>query len=322
MKLSAFPILAFAISLLLTGCGKTVLVTRGPQLTAPPLKTQAVDGIPFYVKRAYCQQKASWIEPQYSIAVTATVDSQPAHWLDATAVLSRSQFLHDPALPKLLESSGKDLDVKSEEGCTTYLRIQSLTERMRKSVPHPVDDADLTTAVRDGDLTLAENSASVITYVDYQTVYYYNAARPVTGTSQIDLKLATDGTLTEGNSSVNDQTLSSITGVFSSALAGAGAAAIPMVSAAFSSDKPVLPQPCQQFSGTRVRYDATYAVHIYSHTHLFKDAAAAEPSCNPRPLASASFCGEGCSLQITEVAVTPAVSTKTDPPPAAKPAPK
>jgi hypothetical protein len=304
-------------TMLLTGCGKTVLVTRGPQSTAPPLKTESVDGIPFYVKHAYCQQKAAWLEPQYSVKVTGTADDKPAEQLSVSATLSRQQFLRDPAVAALVQSDGVALDVKTQEGCTAFRHLHSLSRDLLNVVPPQVNDADLTNAVQDGNLLLAESSAQLVPYVDYQTVYYYNTQRPLTGTSQVDVKLAADGTMTEGSSQVNDQTLSSVTGVFSSLLSGAGAAAVPLMMA--SPPAKQLPEECQNFAGEKATFHFAYTVQVYQHTHLFKDSAATELACLPRPLAQAEHCGDGCSLTVTDATTVPA---KTDPPtPPAKPDP-
>ena len=46
--------------------------------------------------------------------------------------------------------------------------------------------------------------------VDYAKAYYLKAPRPWVGSSQVDEKLAADGTLTEGSVQVQSQTLSTI----------------------------------------------------------------------------------------------------------------
>jgi hypothetical protein len=301
-------------SLLLAGCGKTVVITRGPQLTAPT-KTSAVDGIPFYVKRAYCQQKASWNEPQYVVQASALADGVPDDDLGVSVTMSRSEYLRNPSLHALERSNGVALDVKSEAGCEQYRHLKNLLPELANGVVATVDDSDLSQGVSKGDLLLAENSAQIVSYVDYQTVYYYNANRPLTGTSQVDVKLAADGTMTEGSSQVNDQTLSSVTGVFSSLLSGAGAAALPLMMA--SAPNPKLPEECARLAAKSVTFKVASTVHVYQHTHLFKDAdAATEPACLAKPLRTAEQCGAGCSVAITEL---PAPSAAK---PDAKPAPK
>jgi hypothetical protein len=310
-SLNLLSLITLSAAVLLAGCGKTVVVTRGPQMTAPPAKVEAVDGIPFYVKHAYCEQKATWVEPQYNVQVAASIDGKPAAWLGVSVLLPRSEALSNFDMLTLQENSGKDMDVKSLEGCLDFIQLGDVVGELRHIALKPVDDADVSGAVKSGDLLLAANTAHVATYVDYNTMYYYNANRPVTGTSQIDVKLAADGTMTEGSGQVNDQTLSSITGVVSSAAAGIGAAALPLVMAAGPIRQ--LPKECQDISGNKVRFDFTATVHIYSHTHIFKDPQASEPACLPRPLATAAQCGQGCQLEITEVTPAPAKAKDAKP---------
>jgi hypothetical protein len=322
-------LLAFSsAAILLAGCGKTVLITRAPQATAPPLKTEPVDGVPFYVKRAYCQQKAAWLEPQYSVRVTGMAEGKPLAQNSVETTMSRSRFLRDWPLHQLVEQSGQPYQVKTRFGCYQYMHTHDLVRELQGIVVAPIDDSDITSEVQDGDLLLAENSAQLVPYVDYQTVYYYNTSRPLTGTSQADVKLAADGTMTEGSSQVNDETLSSVTGVFSSLLSGAGAAAVPLMGA--SPPPSQLPQECQDFPGETAAFTVTYTVRVYQHTHLFKDPANTELACLARPLAEAERCGAGCSILISEVpapAAAPAPDkpdspTPTPPKPDPKPDPK
>lgn len=303
--------------LLLAGCGKTVVISRGPQVTSPPAQVQPVDGLPFYVKHAYCQQSTAWNEPQYTVTVSVSVDDKPAGTVGVGA-LSRGQLLHDGTLQYLLKNVSRDLDVGTRDDCETYLETKDLGRDLQKTPPENIDDADLRHAIANGDLLLAENTAQMVTYVDYSTVYYYNTNRPLTGTSSVDVKLAADGTLTEGNSSFNDQTLSSVTGVLSSAASGLGSALVPLMASSGPSEK--LPHECQLLAGKKVRFDVTTQVRTFRHTHQFKDAAHSEAACNPRLVSAAAACGEGCSLQITELPASGAALPKPDAPAAPKPA--
>jgi hypothetical protein len=300
--LSLFSLAVFALA----GCGKTVLITRGPQTTAPPASLQPIDGIPFYVKRAYCQQQASWLEPQFSLNVTATVDGKPANWLSADVVLSRSESLTNPGVRDLAGISGQDLTVKSPAGCAAFLAGRDAVDQLRRAKAQPVDDSNLEPAIGRGDVLLTQNSARIVPYVDYQTVYYYNTARPLTGTSSVDAKFAEDGTLTEGSSSITDQTLSTITGVFSTALTAFGANATRS-----PGPESGLPQPCQDFTGTTLRFNVSNSVTVYRHTHTFKSAETNELACLARPISSSDKCADGCSLEITAVS-SPDAKPKTD----------
>jgi hypothetical protein len=290
-------VVSVSSAILTSGCGKTVLITRGPQITAPPVTVEPVDGIPFYVKRAYCQQQASWLEPQFTLDIAATVDGKRDSSLGAEVMLSRAEFLKNHDLRELKAISGQELQVKTMDDCRTYISALGEIDGLRRIKMDVVDDADLGPAISGGDVLLTENTAQIVPYVDYETVYYYNTARPLTGTSQVDVHLAADGTLTEGNSSVNDQTLSTVTGVLSTAITSFGPAA--MTSSGLESE---LPEPCKDFKGKTLRYDVTNTVEVYRHTHTFKTASANEIACVARPVKASAVCGDGCSLEITEVA--------------------
>src|SRR5262249_27860377 len=66
------------------------------------------------------------------------------------------------------------------------------------------------TLTASNDAFLASNTSAVDTFVDYSRTYYYNSPRPWVGSSQVDAKLASDGTLTEGSAQNQTQTLSTL----------------------------------------------------------------------------------------------------------------
>lgn len=306
-RVIALFLIAGPTSILISGCGQTAHITRGPQTTAPATSLQPVDGIPFYVKRAYCQQQASWLEPQFTLDVTATVDGKHDNSLGADAMLSRSQLLTNEAVRRLQSVSGQELSVQTPEGCTAYISAASAIELLRNIKMNAVDDANLQNAVIAGDVLLTSNTAQIVPYVDYETVYYYNTERPVTGTSSVDVKLNVDGTLSEGNSSVTDNTLSTITGVLSTALTSFAPAGV-------SSSLPgsELPKECRDFPGKTVRFDVSHSVAVYRHTHTFKTPGTNELACVARPVNTNAICGDGCSLEITAIPMPDSDKKSTD----------
>jgi hypothetical protein len=298
LRVAAPLLIAGPALIFISGCGQTAHITRGPQTTAPATSLQPVDGIPFYVKRAYCQQQASWLEPQFTLEVTATVDGKHNSSLSTVSMLSRSQFLTNDAVRRLQSVSGQEFAVQTADGCSGYLSVAGAMGVLRNIKMNTVDDANLQNAIIAGDVLLTSNTAQIVPYVDYETVYYYNTARPVTGTSSVDVKLNADGTLSEGNSSVTDQTLSTITGVLSTAITSFAPTAV-------SSRGPggALPAECRDFPGKTVRYDVSHSVAVFRHTHTFKTPGTNELACVARPANTNATCGDGCSLEITAVPV-------------------
>jgi hypothetical protein len=88
-----------------------------------------------------------------------------------------------------------------------------------------------------------------------------------------------------------------------------------------SAPNPKLPEECAKLAAKSVTFKVASTVHVYQHTHLFKDAdAATEPACLAKPLRTAEQCGAGCSVTITELPA-PEAAAKTPAPADPKPKP-
>lgn len=85
-----------------------------------------------------------------------------------------------------------------------------------KVVPDLDSSGRLLEAEHLGNALLVANTATAGAAVDYETRYYLNSESPWIGSSQVDAKLAADGTLSEGNVQRNDQTASTILSTISS----------------------------------------------------------------------------------------------------------
>jgi hypothetical protein len=106
-------------------------------------------------------------------------------------------------------------------------------------------------------------------YVDYKHIYYYNVSRPWIGSSQASIKLASDGTMTEGSGQQESKTLQAfldllpIKEVFSAAAKGA------MAVAPIDGGGPL--------KGT-AKYELSTDVKTLKHTHYVIDESK-QPPC-------------------------------------------
>jgi len=104
-----------------------------------------------------------------------------------------------------------------------------------------------------GNWLRVSNTGAIEAAVDYSVTYYLNSSRPLAGSTQVDAKLAADGTLTEGSAQVNDQTLATIASTISS-----------LVGSAVSIAKSNI-----EVQGGKVKSEGKASVKttIYQHTH-------------------------------------------------------
>ena len=223
-------------------------------------------GIPFYVKTAKCKQETTWIEPVYTLALKKTttykfVDEDavkkagtklpPPEVRVAAKVLSLSEFqpTNSPLQQVLTllakpDTSGADhTQIES-----AWAALSAVPDYMPLAVS---EDSLISTGTN---VIMISNIASPETMVDYDHVYYYNAPRPWIGTSQVDAKLAADGTLTEGSAQVQSQTLSTM---------------LTTATSLFSTVFSKVPQfgfaPTN--ITTTVQYDLAVQKESYQHTH-------------------------------------------------------
>ncbi|MHB1953014.1 MAG: hypothetical protein ACYCOU_04645 [Sulfobacillus sp.] len=166
-----------------------------------------------------------WLEPQYTLSLIVSIDDEPP--VTHVITLSRSGYLSDPA-QKLIEMlsnlSGTYSPDISPYSCPDIIGKQWNTvvdELKQKENTYKVSDGldignNLVTAETDGDVIRVSNTAKVNAMVDYTHQYYMNAQTPFIGTSQVDAKLAADGTLSEGSGQVDDETWSTVLSTISS----------------------------------------------------------------------------------------------------------
>lgn len=170
--------------------------------TAPRAKT---DGVPFFTKKAKCQQTVAWLQPVYTIAISAVYldkNGLPQPTPYGAVSLSRSNFLQsDVAALVQLVTTGNTQTSVVQNRWQTVVALAS-----HSPAPSTIPFGSLGPE----DRILAGKSSDPFPYVDYSEQYYLNAKVPWSGSANIDAKLATDGTLTEASGQVQNSTLQTI----------------------------------------------------------------------------------------------------------------
>jgi len=176
-------------------------VTHAPSSSVKT--TGSVDGVPFYPKKARCRQEIVWFEPAYTLTLAALVPDKDGTLQThprGAVVLSRSKFVSPElnSLVKLLNNPVANADTIGQAWAKVVaISDASVLTRDFGSIPA-------------GDLILASRSAAPSVYVDYADQYYVNAKIPLSGSANIDAKVAEDGSLSEASSQVENKTLDTI----------------------------------------------------------------------------------------------------------------
>jgi hypothetical protein len=195
-------VLTVIVSLLigLNGCS-AMKVTHEPSSNVKAMGD--VPGVPFFPKKARCRQEIVWFEPIYTLTLAALVpdkdgalQSQPR----GAVVLSRSKFMNSIVTDyvKLLNNPQTDVGTLSRE----WAKVVALSDAS-------VLSRDFAT-ISASDRILAGRSAGPVVYVDYNDQYYVNAKIPLSGSAQLDAKVAEDGSLSEASAQVENKTLDTI----------------------------------------------------------------------------------------------------------------
>ncbi|MGO8790881.1 MAG: hypothetical protein ACLQVL_26350 [Terriglobia bacterium] len=298
-------IFTLAACLMLGGCLSTVRIKTADSTSIP--KGGDVPGIPFYVKTAKCKQETTWIEPVYTLALKKTTTYKfldedaakkagsklpPAEVRVATKVLSLSEF--QPTNTDLQELLA--LLAKPNASEADNAPIEHAWDKLSKIPDYlPLNTSEDSLISGGTNVIMISNTASPEAMVDYTRVYYYNAPRPWIGTSQVDAKLAADGTLTEGSAQVQSQTLSTLlttaTSLFSTAFAKVPSFGI------------VAPT-----TTTTVQYDLSIQKELYQHSHTRYENFA-----NPcLPASPAVTTGYALTITVPGQPSTPASTAKDD----------
>jgi hypothetical protein len=153
----------------------------------------------------------------------------------------------------------------------------------------------LSTAEANGDLLRISNTANVVVEVDYEHVYYMNTKTPWIGNASVDTKLNPDGTLSEGNVQVTDQTWSAILTAVSSlggnvatlgsawiakAVTGKAAGVTTSYSLLFEAVCEAPTPPGWPIPAEKLVYKLSTSTEIYVHDHVLEDTGIGA-SCVP-----------------------------------------
>jgi hypothetical protein len=298
--------------LLTTGCSHQALQISVAKAQAPPLdgtSTTPIAGIPFYVKQGVCKRETVWLEPRYMLTLTVWVDDQPP--VTHTLALSHSAYRSDQVqhLLKMLTGLSDPYKLADARNLACPADIGNLWDSVKADITDGLDlGTTISEAEKAGKVIRISNTAKLGASVDYTHPYFINARSPWIGTSQVDAKLASDGTLTEGSGQVDDETWSTILSTVSSLVGdftGAGAAPATLATppptpssenaAGFQPDNvmqqpppprlpscddlPLWPKPTQ-----KVKYKFSLKVTVYAHDHKENSVAQHDLMvCTPYP---------------------------------------
>ncbi|HEY1207878.1 MAG TPA: hypothetical protein VGE85_00785 [Terracidiphilus sp.] len=300
-SLQSVALLAACLSLFTSGCGHPTAIISAT--TAPPAIGSTdtahptnLPGVPFYIKRGMCKRETIWAEPKHTLQLAILQDGKPAATRSITYPHS---FQQNSELETLVENLNllavppKDSD--PAKLCQTVNDVANQWKALAeaaKQAKRPCDVVSkqsnecesLVAAERTGDILLVSNSASIVAEVDYEHVYYMNTRTPWIGSASVDTKLNLDGTLSEGNVQVTDQTWSTILGTVN-ALAGdfTTFASAKFTAPAATGNEPI--ENCTPSSGwpvpsVDVVYRITSSTEVYLHDHELEDPGLGA-SCKP-----------------------------------------
>jgi len=192
-------------------CAAVVLVSLGGcavmRVThAPAADTKAkgsLPGVPFYPKKARCRQEIVWFEPVYTLTLAALVpdkDGALQSHPKGAVVLSRTKFMAPDVneFTKLLNNPDADVGTLKRD----WAKVVALSDASFLSRDFA--------SIASSDRILASRSAAPSVYVDYADQYYVNARVPLSGSANVDAKVADDGSLSEASAQVENKTLDTI----------------------------------------------------------------------------------------------------------------
>lgn len=160
-------------------------------------RSDSVNGVPFFVRTAVCRHELTWLEPIYALTLQSvtTQDKKETVTTLGVAEFSLSAF----TASRQDVASLKSAIVNDPDPLAMWTRIQSAHAYNPLATPEPKPE----------DIVLVSNVNKPETTVDYRDTYYFNAHRPILGTAKADIKLANDGTMTEGSGEMESKTLQS-----------------------------------------------------------------------------------------------------------------
>jgi hypothetical protein len=160
-------------------------------------KRDSVHGVPFFVRTSACRHELIWLEPIYTLTLQS-VSTQGEKEIVRT--LGTAEFsLSDYSASQAAIGSLKQVIVMGQDPISMWTVIQSNHAYNPLAMPDPCPN----------NIVLVSNISKIETIVDYRDIYYFNSHRPIIGTAKADIKLAPDGTMTEGSGELESKTLQS-----------------------------------------------------------------------------------------------------------------
>jgi hypothetical protein len=207
---------ALSTGLYLAGCTHQTVVVKEQDLSKAGVPATELQGIPFYSKKGVCNKESVWLEPQYTLQITIVADGEAP--MTRTMVLSRAGYLGADTEVLLQTLTGLKGSYRLSEivpaSCPSAIGVkwEPISANPQYSVTPNLDSnaALLQQAESSQNVVLISNAAEVGAAVDYTHRDYLNTVSPWNGSSQVDAKLAADGTLTEGSVQRDDETLSTV----------------------------------------------------------------------------------------------------------------
>jgi len=159
-------------------------------------RSDAAKGVPFFVRTSLCRHELVWLEPIYRLTLQSV--SQLNGKETVTTLGSADFSLSDYTANQQDITSLKNAILNGGNPVQMWSVIQT---HAYNSLARPEPDPR--------DIVLISNVNKTETTVDYRDVYYFNSHRPLLGTAKADIKLASDGTMTEGSGEIESKTLQS-----------------------------------------------------------------------------------------------------------------
>src|SRR5579859_628951 len=171
-----------------------------------------IEGIPFYIKKSRLVHETSYLEPLVILTVTArtlvlddkekpvrvvieytNVKTVPLHGGNVEAVAEFNQSMAEA-------QQGTSETDQAEHWKTARHQFEGLA-------PYAGQEPDANT------LPVESNIIRDSAYVDYNDKYYLNKLQPISGSSEMSIELASDGTLSKASGKSEDKAFESVLGV-------------------------------------------------------------------------------------------------------------
>lgn len=183
MYMSSVPIL-LVLTVSSLGCGDLYRI-KAHNATTP-------GGIPFFAMSGACLQQTVRANPYYLLTLKITVESGPVS--SDTVKLSPAGHASADFQALLNELDKGTPDLGSVQTAWSFLK-------QRQSFDPHTETA--------GEFILS-NSSKVVPIVDYAHEYDINSRKPLSGSASSSFKIGSNGTLTDAQAQVQDNTLSTI----------------------------------------------------------------------------------------------------------------